>query len=147
MLRDAAGRAMRSGRSIDRDYIEEALVQMQAAAGSDAAKAIKVSWDDVGGLANAKKEIIDCIELPLHQPELFASSLRKRSGLLLYGPPGTGTCRGKPEDSQAVEQDLEFIEKPLRDNEVLSHSIHFLSQGKHCWRKRWRASADAASSL
>jgi len=49
-----------------------------------------VSWEDVGGLAHAKKEILDTIQLPLTHPHLFASGLKPRSGVLLYGPPGTG---------------------------------------------------------
>ncbi|TFK72586.1 AAA-domain-containing protein [Pluteus cervinus] len=50
----------------------------------------KVSWDDVGGLAHTKADILDTIQLPLDHPELFAGGLKKRSGILLYGPPGTG---------------------------------------------------------
>lgn len=49
-----------------------------------------VSWDDVGGLAHVKTDILDTIQLPLEHPELFADGLKKRSGILLYGPPGTG---------------------------------------------------------
>ncbi len=49
-----------------------------------------VSWDDVGGLANVKREILDTVQSPLDRPELFAEGLKKRSGILLYGPPGTG---------------------------------------------------------
>ncbi|KDR81364.1 hypothetical protein GALMADRAFT_239217 [Galerina marginata CBS 339.88] len=49
-----------------------------------------VSWDDVGGLAHVKTDILDTIQLPLDHPELFADGLKKRSGILLYGPPGTG---------------------------------------------------------
>lgn len=49
-----------------------------------------VSWDDVGGLAHVKHDILDTIQLPLEHPELFADGLKKRSGILLYGPPGTG---------------------------------------------------------
>ncbi|KAJ2084415.1 peroxisomal assembly protein [Coemansia sp. RSA 988] len=49
-----------------------------------------VKWDDVGGLADAKKDILDTIRLPMEQPHLFASGLTTRSGLLFYGPPGTG---------------------------------------------------------
>lgn len=48
-----------------------------------------VRWEDIGGLAAAKNEILDTIQLPIEHPELTASGL-KRSGLLLYGPPGTG---------------------------------------------------------
>lgn len=67
-----------------------------------------VSWDDVGGLAHVKNDILDTIQLPLDHPELFSDGLKKRSGasrkflrewtyhllfvigILLYGPPGTG---------------------------------------------------------
>ncbi|KAI0043551.1 AAA-domain-containing protein [Auriscalpium vulgare] len=49
-----------------------------------------VTWDDVGGLADVKADILDTVQLPLEHPELFAGGLKKRSGILLYGPPGTG---------------------------------------------------------
>lgn len=39
-----------------------------------------VSWDDVGGLAHVKTDILDTIQLPLDHPELFADGLKKRSG-------------------------------------------------------------------
>ncbi|KII88818.1 hypothetical protein PLICRDRAFT_42057 [Plicaturopsis crispa FD-325 SS-3] len=55
-----------------------------------APKIPNVSWDDVGGLAHVKSDILDTIQLPLEHPELFADGLKKRSGILLYGPPGTG---------------------------------------------------------
>lgn len=49
-----------------------------------------VSWDDVGGLAAVKNDILDTVQLPLEHPELFGDGMKKRSGILLYGPPGTG---------------------------------------------------------
>ena len=49
-----------------------------------------VKWKDVGGLGQAKDEVMDMITLPLKHPELFASGVRQRSGVLFYGPPGTG---------------------------------------------------------
>lgn len=55
-----------------------------------APKIPNVSWDDIGGLASVKNDILDTIQLPLERPELFSSGLKKRSGILLYGPPGTG---------------------------------------------------------
>ncbi|KAI0272129.1 AAA-domain-containing protein [Russula aff. rugulosa BPL654] len=55
-----------------------------------APKIPNVAWDDVGGLADVKADILDTVQLPLEYPELFASNLKKRSGILLYGPPGTG---------------------------------------------------------
>ncbi|PKC72839.1 AAA-domain-containing protein [Rhizophagus irregularis] len=55
-----------------------------------APKIPNVTWDDVGGLADVKNDILDTIQLPLEHPELFAIGMKKRSGILLYGPPGTG---------------------------------------------------------
>ncbi|XP_053169377.1 peroxisome biogenesis factor 6 [Hemicordylus capensis] len=54
-----------------------------------APKIPSVFWQDIGGLQDVKKEILDTIQLPLEHPELLSLGLR-RSGLLLYGPPGTG---------------------------------------------------------
>lgn len=39
-----------------------------------------VTWDDVGGLAHVKADILDTIQLPLEHPELFGDGLKKRSG-------------------------------------------------------------------
>ncbi|CCG83172.1 Peroxisome assembly factor-2 [Taphrina deformans PYCC 5710] len=55
-----------------------------------APKIPNVTWEDVGGLASVKDDIMDTIQLPLERPELFASGMKKRSGILFYGPPGTG---------------------------------------------------------
>ncbi|XP_006882042.1 PREDICTED: peroxisome assembly factor 2 isoform X2 [Elephantulus edwardii] len=69
----------------------QALEQLQAAHSQaiGAPKIPAVSWQDVGGLQEAKKEILETIQLPLEHPEVLSLGLR-RSGLLLYGPPGTG---------------------------------------------------------
>ncbi|KAL5977228.1 peroxisomal assembly protein [Asimina triloba] len=53
-------------------------------------KVPNVKWEDVGGLEEVKKSILDTVQLPLLHKDLFSSGLRKRSGVLLYGPPGTG---------------------------------------------------------
>ncbi|KAI8480389.1 peroxisomal assembly protein [Branchiostoma belcheri] len=87
---------------------EKALDHLQAAH-SDAIGAPKipnVSWEDVGGLAQVRAEILDTIQLPLQHPQLFAAGMR-RSGVLLYGPPGTGkTLLAK---AVATECSLNFL--------------------------------------
>ncbi|XP_052048033.1 peroxisome biogenesis factor 6 isoform X2 [Apodemus sylvaticus] len=69
----------------------QALDQLQTAHSQavGAPKIPSVSWHDVGGLQDVKKEILETIQLPLEHPELLSLGLR-RSGLLLHGPPGTG---------------------------------------------------------
>ena len=70
-----------------------------------------VQWDDVGGLVEAKREILDTIQLPLLHPELFTAGLR-RSGVLLYGAPGTGkTLLAK---AVATECSLNFLRSGFR---------------------------------
>lgn len=56
-----------------------------------------VQWDDIGGHSDAKLELIESIELPLQNPELFEKyGKRPPKGALMYGPPGCGkTMLGK----------------------------------------------------
>eukprot|EP00118_Oscarella_pearsei_P004159 m.17300 g.17300 ORF g.17300 m.17300 type:complete len:1388 (+) comp27429_c0_seq1:263-4426(+) len=50
-----------------------------------------LGWSDVGGLDEVKSILVETLEWPSKYPELFAKCpLRLRSGLLLYGAPGTG---------------------------------------------------------
>ncbi|ORX84764.1 AAA-domain-containing protein [Anaeromyces robustus] len=83
---------IRAGVIINSEDIDKALEKARADHSDSigAPKIPKVTWDDVGGLQNVKKDILDTIQLPLEHPELFASGMKKRSGILLFGPPGTG---------------------------------------------------------
>lgn len=57
-----------------------------------------IEWSDVGGLEPIKEVIVDTIFVPLSYPGLFSRSesvtstriTLTRSGILLYGAPGTG---------------------------------------------------------
>ena len=50
-----------------------------------------VSWDDLGGLFQAKNEIFSTIMFPLKYPEVYKKfGIKQSSGVILYGPPGTG---------------------------------------------------------
>jgi proteasome regulatory subunit len=54
-------------------------------------EAPSVDYADVGGLDKEIQEVVETVELPLTQPELFASvGIDPPKGVLLYGPPGTG---------------------------------------------------------
>lgn len=56
-----------------------------------------VSWDDIGGLADAKQQMVEAIELPFRYPDIYKHYGKKPiKGVLLYGPPGCGkTMLGK----------------------------------------------------
>ena len=50
-----------------------------------------VTYDDVGGCADALKELREVVETPLPHPERFTDlGIDPPKGVLLYGPPGTG---------------------------------------------------------
>jgi len=56
-----------------------------------------VSWNDIGGLQDAKAAMIEAVELPHRNPAIFSHYGKKPAkGILLYGPPGCGkTMLGK----------------------------------------------------
>ena len=49
-----------------------------------------VKWKDVAGLAQAKEILENTVILPTMHPQLFTGIRRPATGILLYGPPGTG---------------------------------------------------------
>ena len=50
-----------------------------------------VTWDNVGGLDDAKQAIIESVEWPIKYPQKFLKmGIKAPKGILLYGPPGTG---------------------------------------------------------
>ncbi len=67
-----------------------------------------VHWNDIGGLLDAKQELIEAVEWPLKYPTLFRQTGAKPpKGILLYGPPGTGkTMLAK---AVATESEANFI--------------------------------------
>lgn len=51
----------------------------------------KVTWDDVVGLDDVRKALIEAIELPLlHEDLIKQYKIKPSKGLLLFGPPGCG---------------------------------------------------------
>ncbi|KAJ6061993.1 uncharacterized protein N7446_006113 [Penicillium canescens] len=50
-----------------------------------------VRWDDIGGLEEVKRELIESVQYPVDHPEMFQKfGLSPSRGVLFYGPPGTG---------------------------------------------------------
>lgn len=72
-------------------------VRTRVGAGAAAVRVPRVEWSDIGGLEKAKASLRETFELPRQAPMLFMGSngtggraLRRRRGVLLWGPPGTG---------------------------------------------------------
>ena len=68
----------------------------------------KVTFDDVGGLDDAKQVLTEAVEWPLSYGALFdVTNTEPPSGVLLYGPPGTGkTLLAR---ALAGESDVNFV--------------------------------------
>ncbi|XP_063367497.1 peroxisomal ATPase PEX6 [Cydia amplana] len=85
----------------------------------DAPKIPKVHWEDIGGLDKLKKELLKTIEFPIKYPHLFKNSSLKRSGILLYGPPGCG----KTLVAKAVSTELNVSFLSVKGPELLNMYI------------------------
>lgn len=53
---------------------------------------VKTRFNDIAALDRVKRTLYELISLPLERPEWFRSGILREavSGILLFGPPGTG---------------------------------------------------------
>merc|ERR1712000_230004 len=50
-----------------------------------------VRWEDIGGLTDVKRELIESVQYPVDHPEKFLKfGMSPSKGVLFFGPPGTG---------------------------------------------------------
>lgn len=50
-----------------------------------------VKWEDIGGLEDVKKQLVEMVQWPFEHPEVFLKYGQKPSrGVLFFGPPGCG---------------------------------------------------------
>ena len=97
-----------------------------------------VKWDDVGGLAEVKRVLMETIEWPLKYGKLFKHAGTSPSkGILLYGPPGTGkTLLAK---AVASESEVNFIS--VKGPELLSKWVGESEKGiREIFKKAKQAS-------
>ena len=76
-----------------------------------------VHWNDVGGLFEVEQELIEAVEWPLKNPDIFTRlGIKPPKGILLYGPPGCGkTLLAR---AVATESEANFI--TIKGPEVFS---------------------------
>lgn len=77
-----------TGTSFSYENLKKALENFKKNKEFDNPSIPNVKWEDVGGLIEAKNDIIDTIMLPQQYPQIFNEFMRPRTGLLFYGPPG-----------------------------------------------------------
>lgn len=96
-----------------------------------------VKWEDVGGLENVKRELLEAVEWPLKYHGLFTySGAAPPKGIFLYGPPGTGkTLIAK---AVANESEANFIS--IKGPELLSKWVGESEKGvREVFRKARQA--------
>ncbi|MEH3148000.1 MAG: CDC48 family AAA ATPase [Methylobacterium frigidaeris] len=91
-LREGIPPEVLEGLSVRRDDFLAAMKRIQPSALREIMIQVPdVTWDDVGGLAEAQMRLREGVELPLRTPEAFRRiGIRPAKGFLLFGPPGTG---------------------------------------------------------
>merc|ERR1712037_108079 len=69
-----------------------------------------VTWQDVGGLENVKRELQELVQYPVEHPEKFLKfGMMPSRGVLFYGPPGCGKtllAKAIANESQANVRDV-----------------------------------------
>ncbi|MCH7966183.1 MAG: CDC48 family AAA ATPase [Thaumarchaeota archaeon] len=97
-----------------------------------------VSWDDIGGLDEVKRELQEAVEWPMKYPALYDKLGHKMPrGILLHGPSGTGkTLLAK---AVATESEANFVS--VRGPELLSKWVGESERGIREIFKRARQSA------
>jgi transitional endoplasmic reticulum ATPase len=97
-----------------------------------------VSWDEVGGLDEVKRELQEAVEWPMKYPGLYDKLGHKMPrGILLHGPSGTGkTLLAK---AVATESEANFVS--VRGPELLSKWVGESERGIREIFKRARQSA------
>ena len=97
-----------------------------------------VKWDEVGGLAEVKRELMEAVEWPMKYPELYEKLGHKMPrGILLHGPSGTGkTLMAK---AVATQSEANFVS--VRGPELLSKWVGESERGIREIFKRARQSA------
>jgi len=104
---------------IEKEILEKLIINMSAF--KEALKVVRpsalrevlvevpnVRWDDIGGMEEIRQSLIEAVEWPLKNPQMFKNlGVRPPRGILLYGPPGTGkTLLAK---AVATESETNFI--------------------------------------
>lgn len=81
-----------SALEIEMDDFLEALKEVEPSAIREVFTEIPdVGWDDVGGLEDVKRVLVESIEWPFKYPDVFRrAKTSPAKGILLVGPPGTG---------------------------------------------------------
>lgn len=85
----AAQKPKRNGSGKDEDDKEKERMK-GALSGAIVQEKPNVKWEDVAGLEGAKEALKEAVILPVKFPQFFTGKRKPWSGILMFGPPGTG---------------------------------------------------------
>ena len=79
----ACGKGIEESASIEKDFADQIINEIVI-------QGDEVHWDDISGLEQAKNSLKETVVYPFLRPDLFSGLREPASGMLLFGPPGTG---------------------------------------------------------
>ncbi len=127
---------------VNNDDFLDALREMEPSAMREVmVESPNVKWDDIGGLADVKQQLVESVEWPLTYAKLFTHMDAKApKGILLFGPPGTGkTLLAK---AVATESQANFIS--IKGPEFLSK---WVGESEKAVRETFRKARQAAPAV
>jgi transitional endoplasmic reticulum ATPase len=127
---------------VTQDAFLEALKEVEPSAIREVFVEVpNVTWDDVGGLEEMKKRLIEAVEWPLKYTAVFAQAkVRPPKGMLLTGPPGCGkTLLVK---ALAHESEVNFIS--IKGPELMSK---YVGESERGIREIFRKAKQAAPTI
>ncbi|NLI74531.1 MAG: CDC48 family AAA ATPase [Euryarchaeota archaeon] len=128
--------------TVKRNDFRDALREMQPSSLREVfVESPNVSWDEVGGLVDAKRELQEAVEWPLKYGTVLENlGAESPKGVLLYGPPGTGkTLLAK---AVATESQSNFIN--VKGPEFLSK---WVGESEKAVRETFRKARQAAPCI
>ncbi|SCW03600.1 LAFE_0G14048g1_1 [Lachancea fermentati] len=94
----------------------------------------KIYWDDIAGLNNAKNSLKETVVYPFLRPDLFKGLREPISGMLLFGPPGTGKsmiAKAVATESRSTFFSISassLLSKYLGESEKLVRALFYLAK-------------------
>ena len=78
--------------AVTQEHFKHALTQANPSSLRETVVEVpNITWDDIGGLVDVKRELRELVQYPVNYPEKFEKfGMSPSKGVLFYGPPGCG---------------------------------------------------------
>lgn len=127
---------------VTRDDFNEAMKIVEPSALREIMVEIpNIGWDQIGGLDRVIEDLIESVDLPIRNPEVFEKfNINPPNGVLLFGCPGTGkTLLAK---AIATHSEVNFI--PVRGPEIFSK---WVGESERAIREIFRKARQTSPSI